>query len=414
MSPTLPSSLPAVPLLRFIPFRKKDIMEMCLAEGTLTEELQQQFKLQADHIQQHFHHEFHHIQEQLKDLYAHHDPDADTRLINLNTNDLPEINKQPHINKQSQEPALAELLAKLLNSANYEIIDRESLQKALDSESMFKIRLSVDLDEFDEVLLYSRGMTEREETVKYCFGLLKKQLRFINYDRVVLYIRFKSSSETHPSQPDNTPRPGSVMLKLFQNVPLADVEMLFPNTQVGMRLMDKLLIGIPALVSGGIVLTTKLGATLVLLGSLLGYWLGTHEQQVQLDKSALIALGAGLGAVVGYLWKQFSSYKNRKLRFTQALTQNLYFKLLDNNAGVFYRLINDAEESECKETMLAYYFLLSTHQPISSHDLDKKIEQWFEEKWQCKLDFEIADALKKLSNLSLATEVNGLWSVIKT
>jgi len=281
---------------------------------------------------------------------------------------------------------------------------------------MFKIRLSVDLDEFDEVLLYSRGMTEREETVKYCFGLLKKPLRFINYDRVVLYIRFKQPAGTQePQDPQaDSPRPGSIMLKLFQNVPQADVEMLFPNTQVGMRLMDKLLIGIPALVSGGIVLTTKLGATLVLLGSLLGYWLGTHEQQVQLDKSALIALGAGLGAVVGYLWKQLSSYKNRKLRFTQALTQNLYFKLLDNNAGVFYRLINDAEESECKETMLAYYFLLSNEQPVSSHQLDQQIEQWFADKWQCKLDFEIDDALKKLSTLSLASETDGLWSLIKT
>ncbi len=407
MPPSVPTS---TPLLRFIPFRKKDILEMCLAEGKLNQEQQQQFKLQANHIQQHFHHEFHSIQEQLKDLYAVHDPDADTRLINLTAD------KQSQKNQQSQDPTLAELLAKLLNSANYEIIDREALQKALESESMFKIRLSVDLDEFDEVLLYSRGMTEREETVKYCFGLLKKPLRFINYDRVVLYIRFKQPAGTQePQDPQaDSPRPGSIMLKLFQNVPQADVEMLFPNTQVGMRLMDKLLIGIPALVSGGIVLTTKLGATLVLLGSLLGYWLGTHEQQVQLDKSALIALGAGLGAVVGYLWKQFSSYKNRKLRFTQALTQNLYFKLLDNNAGVFYRLINDAEESECKETMLAYYFLLSNDQPVSSHQLDQQIEQWFADKWQCKLDFEIDDALKKLSTLSLASETNGLWSVIKT
>ena len=186
--------------------------------------------------------------------------------------------------------------------------------------------------------------------------------------------------------------------------------MLFPNTQVGMRLIDKLLIGIPALVSGGIVLTTKLGATLVLLGSLAGYWLGTHDKQVELDKSALIAIGAGVGAVMGYLWKQFSSYKNRKLRFTQALTQNLYFKLLDNNAGVFYRLINDAEESECKETLLAYYFLLSNGETLSAQALDKAIEQWFENNWQCKLDFEVEDALQKLQNLSLASEVNGLWS----
>ena len=406
----MPSNAPAsIPLLRFIPFRKKDILDMCLAEGKLSQEQQQQFKLQSDRIQKHFHHVFHPIQEQLKDLYALHDPDADTRLINLNTDQHSQTEQQPHMGIEQEDKTLAELLASLLNSANYEIIDRDSLQQALESESMFKIRLSVDLEAFEEVLLYSRGITEREETVSYCFGLFKKQLKFVNYDRVVLYIRFKPSDDIN-DLPSDSPRPGSVMLKLFQNVPQADIEMLFPNTQVGMRLMDKLLIGIPAIVSGGIVLTTKLGATLVLLGSLLGYWLGTHDQEVQLDKSALIALGAGLGAVAGYLWKQFSSYKNRKLRFTQALTQNLYFKLLDNNAGVFYRLINDAEESECKEAMLAYYFLLSNEQPISSNELDNQIEQWFAEKWQCHIDFEIEDALKKLSNLSLATQIDGLWS----
>ena len=395
----------SVPLLRFIPFRKTDIVDMCLTDGQLTTEQQEHFKTLAKRIEKHFHEEFHARQEQLKNLYAFHDPDADTRLLSIG-------DKQP-----DQKTKLIDVLADLLNKANYEVIDRAALQAALEKESMFKIRLYVDLDEFDEVLLYCRGMSEREETVKSFFGLMKKQLRFINYERVMLYIRFKDAPFKESAAADkteardlSTQRPGSIMLKLFQNVPQADVEMLFPNTQVGMRLIDKLLIGIPALVSGGIVLTTKLGATLVLLGSLAGYWLGTHDKQVELDKSALIAIGAGVGAVVGYLWKQFSSYKNRKLRFTQALTQNLYFKLLDNNAGVFYRLINDAEESECKETLLAYYFLLSNGETLSAQALDKAIEQWFENNWQCKLDFEVEDALQKLQNLSLASEVNGLWS----
>lgn len=390
----------SVPLLRFIPFRKTDIIEMCLTDGHLTADQQVHFKTLAQRIEKHFHEKFHARQEQLKNLYAIHDPDADTRLLSIGA-------KQP-----DQKTKLIDVLADLLDKANYEVIDRAALQAALEKESMFKIRLYVDLDEFDEVLLYCRGMSEREETIKSFFGLMKKQLRFINYERVMLYIRFKENTASDNTAVNdlNIQRPGSIMLKLFQNVPQADVEMLFPNTQVGMRLIDKLLIGIPALVSGGIVLTTKLGATLVLLGSLAGYWLGTHDNQVELDKTALIAIGAGVGAVVGYLWKQFSSYKNRKLRFTQALTQNLYFKLLDNNAGVFYRLINDAEESECKETLLAYYFLLSNGEALSAQALDKAIEQWFEDNWQCKLDFEVEDALQKLQSLSLATEANGLWT----
>ena len=36
---------------------------------------------------------------------------------------------------------------------------------------------------------------------------------------------------------------------------------------------------------------------------------------------------------------------------------NLYFRNLVNNTGVFYSLIDAAEEEESKEAFLAYYFL---------------------------------------------------------
>ena len=180
--------------------------------------------------------------------------------------------------------------------------------------------------------------------------------------------------------------------------------MLFPNTQVRMRLMDKLLIGVPAVVSGGIVLTTKLGASLVLLGSLLGYWLGLRNQPAEINEAGVMALLAGGAALGGYLWKQFNNFKNRKLRFMQALTQNLYFKNLDNNAGVFHRLVNDATEEESKEAILAYSFLLRHPGELDRHELDRRIEQWFAERWDCVLDFEIDDAMHKLLVLGLVDE----------
>ena len=200
------------------------------------------------------------------------------------------------------------------------------------------------------------------------------------------------------------------MLKLFRNVPRADMEMLFPNTEIRMRLLDKLLIGIPAAVSGGIIATTKLAASLLLVGSFIGFWLGINSEPVELNKPALLVLLAGVGALGAYFWKQFNVFKNRKLQFMQSLTQNLYFKNLDNNAGVFYRLANDAEEEECKEALLAYYFLLLAAQPMEKHVLDKTIEDWFENKWQCTLDFDIGDALDKLLALGLINESQGLFS----
>ena len=96
----------------------------------------------------------------------------------------------------------------------------------------------------------------------------------------------------------------------------------------------------------------------------------------------------------------------------QALTQSLYFKNLDNNAGVFHRLANDAEEEECKEAVLAYYFLLTSDKPLTHAALDKKIEDWLADKWQCSVDFEIDDALNKLQALKLIDDKDGLLTTI--
>jgi hypothetical protein len=383
-------------LYRFIPFRQADIVRMCLQENQLRGQ-EEDFRQLCHMLGSVFHFEFHRVVEALKDSYAPVDPDADTRSIGDD--------------KSSAGFEFVELLNGLLEKANYEPISKDELNQALTESSMFRIRLHVDFDDFSEVLLFCRGVSQRRETLKSFFGLIKKPIDFTNYDRVVLYLRFGDDYDRSKGG-RSVVKPGATLLKLFQNVPRADLEMLFPNTEVRMRLIDKLVIGVPAAVSGGVVLTTRLGASLVVLGSLFGFWLGLSSEPARLDKTALVALFAGLAALGGYLWKQFSNFNNRKIRFMQALTQSLYFKNLDNNAGVFHRLANDAEEEECKEAVLAYFFLLINEQGMSREALDNRIEQWLADKWQCSINFEIGDALNKLITLQLVTESDGLIKAV--
>ncbi len=385
-----------IPLLRYIPFRRSDIVEMCLADGRLDEAGRQRFSLAERKIQAQFREDFHRLRDQFKQAYGPLDPDADTRAVEA-------------FRKPEGSQVVAGLLEQVLVRANYDRISREQVDRALQNASMFKVQLYVDIEDFEEVLLYTRGATKREVEDSKFFGLWKKTIEFINFDRVVLYVRFKDDLDAESTL--GGCQPGSTMLKLFQNVPAADMEMLFPNTRVGMRMLDKLLIGVPALVSGGMMVTTKLGTTLVLLGSLVGFWLGLSSDPVSLDRASVLVLLAGVAALAGYLLKQFSKYKNRKLKYTQALTQSLYFKLLDNNAGVMYRVLDEAEDSDVKESLLAYYFLLAHGGPATAAELDASIEGWFADQWQCRLDFEIEDALQKLRRLRLATEEDGRWFI---
>ena len=84
----------------------------------------------------------------------------------------------------------------------------------------------------------------------------------------------------------------------------------------------------------------------------------------------------------------------------KTLADNLYFKNLDNNTGVFHRLI-DAAEEENKEVILAYYFLLKADKAISAQELDRTIEQWFQTHHNTPIDFDVPDAIRKLIELDM-------------
>lgn len=361
---------------------------MCLSSNQLNQHQRQQFRRITRMIERLIHLSFQAKVEALKDTYACINPDADTRRVDL-----------PTTMNDGALPFSKQLEA-LLEKANYEPIDQSTLELSLTEKSLFKVELAVNFNDFSEALLFSRGLHEKEETVTSFWGLRKKTLRFQNYERVALYIRLNESLDPIRKQKFNL-ESGGVILKLFKDVPKADLEMLFPNTEVKMRLKDKLLIGIPAAVSGGMVISTKLGSTLLLLASLFGFWLGFHSNPIEIDKAALVALFAGLVALGSYIVKQVSNFKNRKLQFVQNLTKNLYFKNLDNNAGVFHRLLDEAEEEECKETILAYYFLLTSEQPLTKPQLDQRIEQWLTDEWRSPINFEVDDAVNKLKNFGL-------------
>ena len=377
---------------RFIPFRKADVVDMCIGDSGLSEAEVKAFREFCRILEALFHFEFHARLEKLKNCYRPFNPDADTRHIYDYSNE----------EKSKLQKQLVSEMTAVLDAANFEKVTAEDLKQALGEESLFQIRLEVDFEDFEDVIFFRRGETVKEEILVRFFGLRKKKFQFTNYERVAIYIKFREKAYFEKRGLKHLYfEPGSTIIKLFQNVPKADLEMLFPNSKVRMKTIDKIIIGVPAAVSGMIVLVTKLGASLLLVGSVISFWLGIKDEEVQIKQQQLIALGAGLGTLGGFLFRQINKYKNRKIKFMKALSDNLYFKNLDNNAGVFYQLIDAAEEEEFKEAVLAYYFLLTAKEALTQKELDRRIENWLAERWNCSVDFEIGDAVDKLRRLEL-------------
>ena len=376
---------------RFIPFRKQDIIDMCSQELT-NDKTVVSFQQFCQLLSSVIHFDYHALLESLKNNYAPFDPNADTQSLT------------PYSLEQREQckKAFADNFAQILNAANFEKITEQDLQDALTEESLFKVRLEVEFDDFEQVVFYRRGETQLSETITSFWGLRKQTINFTNYDRVAVYITFKDSS--YFEQKNKSPlgfEPSSTIVKLFQNVPKADLEMLFPNSEVRMRPIDKVIIGASAVVGGAVVLVTKLGASIVLLAALFAFWLGWRAEHVEMTQQHFISFGIGIGVFAGFIFKEWSKFKNRKIKFMKALSDNLYCKNLDNNAGVFHTLVDAAEEEDFKEALLAYAFLLKSSTGLTASALDEKIEVWFMDKYQCQLDFEISDALEKLVRMQL-------------
>lgn len=125
---------------------------------------------------------------------------------------------------------------------------------------------------------------------------------------MAVYIKFKDAD--YFNQKMNTTAnfgagfadPVSTIIKLYQNMYKADLEMLFPNSQVRMITLDKTIIVGSTLLGGAVVIVTKPGTSLLLLVGLLSYWLGSSSQEVAVNTQQLIALGIGAGVLGDFIF----------------------------------------------------------------------------------------------------------------
>jgi hypothetical protein len=83
------------------------------------------------------------------------------------------------------------------------------------------------------------------------------------------------------------------------------------------------------------------------------------------------------------------------------LVDNVYFRNVNNNAGVFDYLIATAEDQETKEAALAYHFIRKSERAPTELEVAARIQTWLAKDFGVNLDFKIAEALKTLNRYGL-------------
>jgi hypothetical protein len=199
--------------------------------------------------------------------------------------------------------------------------------------------------------------------------------------------------------------PGSLMIKSFRNIARSELPMLLPDVKVVMSSKDALFIGGPALIGGipiALNIIPAMSVVLVVLGAYLGFSGSVSQDKLMQAVGSLSAL-VGAGA---FLFRQYSNYAFRKLKYQKKISDNVYFRNVNNDTGVFDTLIGSAEEQEVKEVILAYHSLFAHGAVPHTGELDRRIEIWLQEKYGLDIDFEVGDALDKLEGLGFLAEMD--------
>lgn len=333
------------------------------------------------------HVEYHRQAEKLKALYAPLDPNAV---------------KPGEPATPAQADAFSAELRTLLARANYQVVSPEELDLALKAESVFQVKLHTKLTDFAELTLFARGRGHRHEIVRRWFGLRRRLIDVDYFEHVALFVRFQGDEHFPARRRARLPfKPGTTVLKLFEQIPVADLEMLFPNSEVRMRTLDQLVLGVPALLGVFGIIAQLSAAALFVVGLTLSL-VGLADKPATVTQAQLVAFGAAVFTVAIFASRQLARFRFKKLQFLKTLTENLYYRNLDNNAGVIHHLVDSAEEEEGKEAILGYAFLLA-HGPATMPELDARIEAWLKDQLGKPVDFEVDDAIAKLERFGLVT-----------
>jgi hypothetical protein len=296
----------------------------------------------------------------------------------------------------------------LLQRANYERIDPTDVEVILTRESHYGLDLTVDMNAFERIVIYYRGASNK----KYERRSIRKFLSKEEFDVPIfqrLFIMFKLKSfETRVAEvmrEEKLTRDAAekwvnkrrqslppaindknIYLKLFKNIPRTDIEMVFPNTEVKFRSLDKLRLGVTA---GGGIGVGAVGAAgkIALLAT---------------NPIAAVTALAGLGGIAA---RQAMGFLNQKQRYMVVMAQNLYFHTMADNRGVILKIAARGAEEDVKEEMLLYSVLAkekATRADLPSIDL--AIESYLTRTFGVKVDFEIDDALDRLIRDGIVVE----------
>jgi hypothetical protein len=378
---------------QFIPVRKEDLLSALIKQGDLADPAERElFWRFARTLRTICHYEYSETLDRLRDDYYYFNPEVAGHTA------------ADHIKSDCAYDDLVRSLDKVLKDANFEELPHEEVADAHHKRTV-PIEVKAQHDDFREVRFYKRGRHVEQYEVREWFGLRRRKVEIEVFDDIVLVVAMKTQAEIGSRRELRILKrrkivPGSVLLKYFRNIACGDLYALFPNARVVMSNFDKAFLGVPA-IAGGIPILIKLYATISVLFLVAGIYFGGSGSVAEADMKTALAALMGVVALGGFAVRQWLKYQHQTLKYHMELADNIYFRNINNNAGIFDHLIATAEDQETKEAALAYHFIRKAEMALTPAEISGRIEAWLAKNFGVSLDFKVADALRTLDRFGL-------------
>ena len=322
--------------------------------------------------------------------------------------DLPQSCMFTPAERAAKKKRLLAQMADLLQRANFTRLEPASVPLVLTEAGAYGLAREVDLDAFEEILIYYRGATtiagrRRDATSAY---MRWKEVQIPVFERMCLLFKLKPfdirvkevmhERRVKRRQAERLVRrrrgrlPATVAsdciyIKLFKNMPRGGVEMIFPDTELRLRLFDKVML---AAIAGA--------------GLLIGVLAVTGKLAAISNPYVLFGAIAGLG---GIALRQAANLLDLRSRYMDALAHNLYFHAIADNRGVMTLLAERAAEEDVKEEMLLYSVLAKERVNVRELTaVDEAIKQFLAQTFGITVEFHVEHALARLKAGGIVVE----------
>ena len=338
---------------RYIPVRPDDLLAALIDEAERFECTPDELRALSEGLEGVVGQEIEALRRGLERAYDPHNPARDTLLVG----------DEDQLAKRGE--GLRKLVAYVLDKANYERLDEVQVEAAVGAASSHGMRIRVNPDRLQWIDLWVRGRTTTNRAIRSLRRPIKGREHEIElYRRLAVVFQAQGEEELN--------------LKLFREIPVADVEALLPHAEVAMSPFDRFKV---------------FGGSVGAMGGLLLRMFETTVAATQFMWLAVAALGGlSVRSLLGYR-------RAKHVRLSQ-MTHHLYYQNVANNSGVLDRLVANIGHEELKESLLAYA-LIRGGEVHDEASLQQAAATWLRERFDVEVDFDAPDAAQTLARFGL-------------